>query len=375
MKCPSCNSINRDERTQCYHCSADLTVLQTVIIKAKHHYNAGLEHAERGRLDDAIADLKTAVSIYNDFSQAHNVLGTLYAKQEKWEQAIAQWQQTLNLDPANKKAADYLYKAKLTLEEPLLSRQNRLAKQILSAMAIILAFLLLWQYHIHSLNTTLHAADTLIQESKYTQAYTLLEPVSKSFSYLYQSAAKARLDRISGILETKIAAIKSFLAQKQYEQGITIVNQLHVSGIPAQWTHTVDTLENSLYTGLLDQDTTKAFQIYEEKKDYWTAKGILKALDKRLTDPKKEKALAQAINDLKDKWVDQNYKLAVDYQQKKDYARMNMVIVELQKESLDTALTMNLIEMEKQSGKNNAKQLLSNQTTKTKSSPPKSSKK
>jgi tetratricopeptide (TPR) repeat protein len=357
MKCPSCNSINRDERTQCYHCSADLTVLQTVILKAKHHYNAALEHAERGRLDDAIADLKTAVSLYNDFSQAHNVLGTLYAKQEKWDQAIAQWQQTLNLDPANKKAADYLLKANLNLEEPLYRRQNRLAKQILSAMAIVLAFLLIWQYHIHNLNNSLRQADKLIKQSKYNQAYQLLKPISMSISFAHQNSANMMINQISDTLKTRMVFIKDSLALKQYEQGLAAIKQLHESGIPAQWVNPVNDLEKSLYAGIIERDTTQANQIFNEKRDYWAAKQILTALNKRLTDPQQKDAVSRNMAELKQKWIEQNYKLAVEYQQKKDYTKLTLTIAELQREQLDKELTDKLIQMENQPKNENARQL------------------
>ncbi len=357
MKCPSCNSINRDERIQCYHCSADLTVLQTVILKAKHYYNAALEHAERGRLDDAIGDLKTAVSLYNDFSQAHNVLGTLYAKQEKWEQAIAQWQQTLNLDPVNKKATDYLLKAKLSLEEPLYRRQNRLVKQILSVMTIVLVSLLIWQYHLHSLNNSLKQADKLIKQSKYNQAYQLLKPISQSISFVHQNAANTMLNRISATLNSKFIFIKDSLARKQYEDGLDTIKQLRESGIPTQWINPVNDLEKSLYSGIIECDTTQANQIFNEKKDYWVAKQILIELDKKLTDPKQKDALSRDMTELKQKWINENYKLAVEYQQKKDYTRLALTIAELQKEQLNKALTENLIQMENQPKKDNARQL------------------
>ena len=358
MKCPSCNNINLDERTQCYHCSADLTVLRTVIIRAKHHYNTALEHAERSRLDDAIAELKTAVSIYNDFPQAHNVLGTLYAKQEKWDQAIVQWQQTLNLEPTNKKAADYLFKAKLNLEEPLLYRQVRLARQIIGAMAIVLSILLIWQFRIHSLDHKLQRSDILIKESKYNQAYLLIESVIKNrFSYVYQSMAIKMQEKITQIMESKISTLKDLLGHKEYEEALNSIQQLRKSGIPKPWNQSINEIEISLYEELVQREIAKSDRIFTEKKEYWTAKKILEEVNNKLSDQKLKDRISQKITVLKNDWIDQNYKLAVQYQQNKDFIKMEATIFDLQKEQLDSTTRAKLVALEKQSKIDTTKQL------------------
>ena len=111
MLCPFCQTENRDDQELCYHCNKDLTMLRLIVNKAKHHYNQGLEYAERGRTDEAIQELTNALELDSSLVNGYVVLGTLYAKREEFEEARKYWNQALALDHRYQKVHDYLGKA------------------------------------------------------------------------------------------------------------------------------------------------------------------------------------------------------------------------------------------------------------------------
>lgn len=139
MKCPHCQTDNRDDRTACYHCQADLSLLRTMTARSRNHYARGLEHAERGRLDDAIRDLQSAVELDASFANAWLALGTLRAHRQEFELARAAWERALAIDDRLKKAHDYLNRLERVKEELPGVRIMRRA-----ALGSLTALLLTW---------------------------------------------------------------------------------------------------------------------------------------------------------------------------------------------------------------------------------------
>src|SRR6476661_8050077 len=99
MQCPFCHTENREDRERCYACDKDLSMLRLLVNKARHHYNDALEHAERNRNTEAIDELRNALDLDRRFTNAHVVLGTLYAKEGKYEEAKQCWSNALELNP------------------------------------------------------------------------------------------------------------------------------------------------------------------------------------------------------------------------------------------------------------------------------------
>ncbi len=64
------------------------------------HYNLGVDLAERGRRDDAIAHYTEAVRIEPDYALAQGNLGTLLAERGQLEEAIGHFQAALRVRPA-----------------------------------------------------------------------------------------------------------------------------------------------------------------------------------------------------------------------------------------------------------------------------------
>lgn len=110
MLCPYCQTENRDDREDCYYCQKDLSMLRLIVNKAKHHYNQGLEYAERNRPEEALKELAEAIDLDQTLVNAHLVMGTLYAQGDDFENAEQCWQRALEQDPNMQKAHDYLSK-------------------------------------------------------------------------------------------------------------------------------------------------------------------------------------------------------------------------------------------------------------------------
>lgn len=110
MQCPFCQTENRDDRASCYHCTGDLVPLRALVNKAKNLYNEALEHAERGRSEAAISNLRTAIELDASFANAWVVLGTIFARERRVEEARAAWEKALAIDPRMEKAHQYLEK-------------------------------------------------------------------------------------------------------------------------------------------------------------------------------------------------------------------------------------------------------------------------
>src|SRR3989338_7757020 len=64
---------------------------------SKAHYNMGNASCEQGQLDEAIKELKLALSLKPDYAEAHNGLGITYAKQGQLDEAIKEYTLALTL--------------------------------------------------------------------------------------------------------------------------------------------------------------------------------------------------------------------------------------------------------------------------------------
>ncbi len=86
-------------------------MLRLIVNKSKHHYMVAVEHAERGRYQEAIIELQNALDLDRQNVNAHVVLGTVYARMGQVDKAIKQWKEALNLNPMMTKAHEYIQRA------------------------------------------------------------------------------------------------------------------------------------------------------------------------------------------------------------------------------------------------------------------------
>ena len=69
------------------------------IIPVSHHNNVGSIYMNIGRLDEAVVELKKALSINPHFEEAHNNLGIAYYRQGLIRDAIDEYKKTLEINP------------------------------------------------------------------------------------------------------------------------------------------------------------------------------------------------------------------------------------------------------------------------------------
>lgn len=143
MKCPHCQTENRPDRGVCYHCEADISLLCTVVNKARNHFNTALELAGRDRTTEAIGELKSALELDSAFAQAWVVLGTLHAREGRRDEAVALWNRALSLDPNLQKAHDYIGRIELTAEAEPRVRALRRTVGVLALCVTLLGIALI----------------------------------------------------------------------------------------------------------------------------------------------------------------------------------------------------------------------------------------
>lgn len=232
MRCPQCHSENRDDRTACYHCEQDLTMLCMVINRAKNHYNNALEHAERGREEEAVAELKHALELDASFTAAWTVLGTLYAKKEMFDDAKDAWGQALALDPHMEKCHGYLEKAETISRAVPAIKRLQIAAAVLAlivlALGATLAVRLRPQTSPEKLSQALDAAEAdRLAESMSLLGEAADEPAADETSRraairllsLVEESLSARLERIEALAEraefsAALAGIADLQAQR-----------------------------------------------------------------------------------------------------------------------------------------------------------------
>lgn len=74
--------------------------------KARQEFDLGQKSLEQRQLDDGIAHLHNALSLYDSFPQAHLLLGSAYLEQKKWPEAQASLETAIRLN--SKLAEAYL---------------------------------------------------------------------------------------------------------------------------------------------------------------------------------------------------------------------------------------------------------------------------
>jgi len=66
---------------------------------AKDYYDKGIAYANKGMLDEAIAEFKKAIQINPNDAMAHNNLGNAYANKGMLDQAIAECKKAIQINP------------------------------------------------------------------------------------------------------------------------------------------------------------------------------------------------------------------------------------------------------------------------------------
>jgi len=67
----------------------------------REYINRGVEYGKKGQLDEAIAEFQEALKLNPDSVNAHGNLGIAYVKQGRYDEGIAEYKEAIRLDPDN----------------------------------------------------------------------------------------------------------------------------------------------------------------------------------------------------------------------------------------------------------------------------------
>lgn len=175
MLCPYCHTENREDRDTCYICGKDLSTIRLVVNKARQHYNDALEHAERGRSAKAIEELQNALDLDRSLTNAHVVLGTLYARDGKFAEARECWETALALQPELKRAHDYLERVESVEVMLPTMRLYRWVAILMFLLALTMAVAVIYLGRQEPGAPALRHANELLAEHQYGEAKEALE--------------------------------------------------------------------------------------------------------------------------------------------------------------------------------------------------------
>jgi len=75
------------------------TSASTPTLSASEHVALGMEYYEQGKYDEAIAEFQRAIELDPDSSESHRNLGAAYLEQGKLDEAVASYEKAIELDP------------------------------------------------------------------------------------------------------------------------------------------------------------------------------------------------------------------------------------------------------------------------------------
>jgi lipopolysaccharide biosynthesis regulator YciM len=231
MQCPYCHTENREDRERCYACDKDISMLRLLVNKARHHYNDALEHAERGRTIEAIDELRNALDLDRRFTNAHVVLGTLYAKNGEYQQARECWSNALKISPEMEKAHSYLQRVQAVETSLPALKSYRWLSLALGIVLLGLAAALLFALKPDPAVPRLRAARQLYQEQKYGKALKELEAVrrgSDQGSAVNLAADSLRL-ALKADLNQQVRLVQELKFNNHYKEAVASISALEAS--------------------------------------------------------------------------------------------------------------------------------------------------
>lgn len=222
MQCPYCQTENREDRERCYVCDRDISMLRLIVNKARHHYNLALEHAERGRYQEAIDELHNALDLDRRFVNAHVVLGTLYAKLKQFDRAREAWEAALALQPELAKAHRYLQNLE-TVERslPALRVLGGLTV-VLFILVIVLGLALFYATRPDPAAQLLRTAYSHIEGGRWATALRELEATTRTArpGSAVEVAARALAKALRSELNSQVRYVQDLKFQENYPEAL-----------------------------------------------------------------------------------------------------------------------------------------------------------
>lgn len=113
VDCPCGYGKNiKENQKACPVCGMDLTPLHYLKSIPGIYYKKGKELAEQGKLDEAVKQLTTSIVLNYNNAAPYIELGHVYIRKKLYNEAIAQFDKALEIDPSNKEAKGAISEAK-----------------------------------------------------------------------------------------------------------------------------------------------------------------------------------------------------------------------------------------------------------------------
>ncbi len=265
MQCPYCQTENRDDRETCYHCDKDISMLRLIVNKARHHFNLALEHAERGRLDEAVAELTNSIDLDRKFAPAHVVLGTIQAKRGDFEKAREAWTNALAITPELHKAHNYLERAESVRSSlPILHTFRILIVGLLVIVGALALALVVFGRPDPAI-ARLRDAQKAYEDKRYGDAMNLLGKIRRdnARNSLAPVAAGMLKATVESEMRQQVRMIQELKFREEYPRALAAIAELEsrqpdtatsvaVSMIRADINHYYRDKVDALYKGFLD---------------------------------------------------------------------------------------------------------------------------
>jgi tetratricopeptide (TPR) repeat protein len=267
MRCPFCQTENREDRETCYACGKNISMLRLVVNKARHHYNMALEHAERGRIVEAINELHHALDLDKRLTQAHVVLGTLHAKRGEFEQARASWEAALAIQPELLRAHQYIEKLGFVERAlPGLARWRRWALTAATVAAVATA-LCVWLIMSGPPVHILAQAKAAIDRNDYGNALRLLDKADslpdRTGATEYATTGLRALVRVS--LSNLVNEVRQLKYANEYPKALARISEIERYGVDLQTSITLSDIRQDI-SHYYRQQIEDLYQQYTEDK-------------------------------------------------------------------------------------------------------------
>jgi tetratricopeptide (TPR) repeat protein len=126
IRCPYCGGEVSLETTVCPSCQEDLSALIKLQYAHAIHYNEAVALARENKPEQAIARAELALASKTDFAPAHVLLAKLYARQERWPEAMASVRRAVELAPGEARVRALAAEIEASAQE---DEQRQLAQQ------------------------------------------------------------------------------------------------------------------------------------------------------------------------------------------------------------------------------------------------------
>lgn len=228
MRCPYCQTENRDDREKCYHCEKDVSMLRVIVNKARHHYNVALEHAERGRIHEAVNEMRNCIDLDHQFAPAHVVLGTLYAKRGEFDKARECWNTALALNPDMAKSRDYLQRAEQVQAALPLLRTFQILILVLLALVVVLIGALVYLERPDAAAERVRDAQRAQAQGQFGRAIDILSDVVREGRGSEATLANASMlrDTLASELRQQVRMIQEMKFRQEYPEALKAIRDL-----------------------------------------------------------------------------------------------------------------------------------------------------